>query len=205
MVAWLKAEMRLMLDEEVARAGLIGDGRLADDPDKIDETNIRPIYSEDPLYAIRHIVDFSTTTAEMVDEVVVAQAEYKGQGTPNFYATKATITSMLLLRDTLGRRLYGTKAELASAMGVKDVIAVDPMNGVSRTDATAGVVDLVGIVVNPADYTFGADKGGAIGMFDDFDIDYNQQKYLIETRLSGALKEPYTAVVIEKKHTGQVN
>ena len=203
-VSWLKAEMRLMLDEEVARAGLIGDGRLADDPDKIDETNIRPIYSEDPLYAIRHIVDANTTVAEMVDEVVVAQAEYKGQGTPNFYATKATITSMLLLRDTLGRRLYGTKAELASAIGVKDCIAVDPMSGISRTDATAGVVNLVGIVVNPADYTFGADKGGAIGMFDDFDIDYNQNKYLIETRLSGALKEPYTAVVIEKKSAGAV-
>lgn len=198
-VAWLRAEMRMMLDEEIARAGLLGDGRTVEDEDKIaapsgdSGAGIRPIYTDAVFYT--HRVTFEGTDAEdYVDEIVRGMAYYKGSGNPNLYATQSTITDMLLIKDTLGHRIYKTKQELAAALGVVSIIQVEVMEGVTNTEETLG---LHSIVVNPRDYTFGADKGGDVNAFDDFDIDYNQFKYLIETRCSGALTKPKSALVFE--------
>lgn len=186
-VAWLKAEMRIMLDEELARAVLISDGRESDDPDKIDEDHIRPIAFDIDMYTTKVDLASGITPAELVDEVVNALNSYKGTGTPTFYTTQARLTSMLLAKDTLGRRLYPTKADLAAALLVSDIVPVEVMEEES---------DLVGVLVNLSDYTIGADKGGEVSLFDQFDIDYNQEKYLIETRVSGALTKPKSAIAL---------
>jgi hypothetical protein len=193
-VAWLKAEMRLMLDEEIARAVLVGDNRPADDDDKIDEDHIRPIAYDIDMYntTVELAVDISPT--DLIDAVVNAMDSYKGTGTPTLYTTQRRLTSMLLAKDTLGRRLYPTKADLAGALLVQDVIAVEAMEQDS---------DLVGVIVNLTDYTIGADQGGNVSMFDNFDIDYNQQRYLIETRISGALTKPKSAITL-KVNSGRV-
>jgi HK97 family phage prohead protease len=186
-VAWLKAEMRIMLDEEIARAVLVGDNRPADDEDKIDEDSIRPVAYDIDMYTTRVDLAVDISPTDLVDAIVNALDGYKGTGTPTLYTTQKRLTSMLLAKDTLGRRLYATKADLAGALLVRDIVAVEAMEQDS---------DLVGVIVNLQDYTIGADSGGNVAMFDDFDIDYNQQKYLIETRISGALTKPKSAVAL---------
>ena len=190
-VAWLKAEMRVMLDEEVARAGLVSDGRDPEDPDKISETNIRPISKDDNFYAHKVQVPANTAGSTLVEEILRARVNYKGTGTPVYFTTEAILTDLLLVKDKVGRRLYPTEAELAAALRVGRVIPVEVMEGILDANGAA----LVGILVNMQDYVYGADKGGNVSMFDDFDIDYNQYKYLIETRLSGALVKPKSALV----------
>ena len=196
-VAWLKAEMRMMLDEEIARAVLVGDGR-APGPDKIDETCIRPIWTDADLYA--HHVDIAAvkTVEEIVEIIFRSKVNYKGSGAPIFYTTTSTLIDMLLVKDINGRRLFGSETELASALGVSRIVEVPVMDNLTRTDN--GVTwNLLGIIVNLKDYNMGATKGGQISMFDDFDIDYNQYKYLLETRCSGALIHPKAALVIEQR------
>jgi hypothetical protein len=189
-VTWLQTEMRVMLDEELARAILVGDGREIDDSDKISAQNVRPIYGDDELYVTNLNVDLSDASSsadEIVDAVVNGLRYYRGSGNPIMYTTLPYVSRMLLAKDTLGRRLYATKVELAAAMGVSDIIPCEAL------EATAG---LIGIVVNLADYTIGADKGGEVSMFDFFDIDYNQFKYLMETRVSGAMTKYRGALTI---------
>ena len=199
-VMWLKAEMRLMLDEELARAILIGDGRLVDDEDKIKDpmganegAGIRSILHDHDLYAATITVDDSSTSIQTVDAVVAAMGFYKGSGSPTFYTTLPVLTSLLLTRDQFNHRMWKTPAELASELGVGNIVTVEVM----ETEE-----DLVGIVVNLRDYTLGTDKGGETNFFDDFDIDYNQYKYLYETRLSGALTKLRSALVIKKSAAG---
>lgn len=198
-VSWLKSEMRLMLDEELARAILVGDGREPDDDDKINEENIRPIFNDDDLYAHHVDVGAETTTEDKIDMIIRAKKHYKGSGSPAYYTTTDEVTDMLLLKDKLGRRLFASRTELAATLGVSEIIEVPVMEGVVRTDSSENKFDLLGIMVNLKDYTVGADKGGQVSMFDDFDIDYNQYKYLMETRCSACLTKPKSAVVIEKK------
>lgn len=203
-VAWLKQEMRMMLDEEIARAILIGDGRDVSSEDKIkdpigaaDGIGIRSITNDHELYVTTltvNVDDASSTYDEVIDAVMDGMEFYKGTGTPDFFTTIRELNKFLKAKDTMGRRLYNSKTEVASALGVRDIILVEPMN-----DET----DLVGIVVNLADYNVGTDRGGEVSMFDDFDIDYNRQKYLTETRLSGALTKIKSALVIRK--TASVN
>ena len=203
-VAWMKMEMRMMLDEELARVILVGDGRDTLSTDKINEDNIRPILSDADLYAHHVALANDIATKDLIDELVKARKEYKGSGNPVLYTTTDQLTDMLLLKDTLGRRLYSTKAELASAIMVSEIIEVPVLDGVTRVRTEdAKVMSLVGIIVNLQDYNLGADKGGAVSMFDDFDIDYNQYKYLMETRCSGALIKPKSALVIEKLPVAQ--
>ena len=200
-IAWLKQEMRVKLNEELARAYLIGDGRLSSSDDKINEGNIRPIYSDDDLFTIKVQVetaagdDTATKLDKMMTAVLKARKNYKGAGNPTFYTTDDTLTDLLLLKDKIGHRLYKNEAEVAQALRVKEIVTVPQMEGM--TGKLGG--EFVGIIVNLADYTVGADKGGAVNMFDDFDIDYNQQKYLIETRCSGAMTTPFGAMAIEYK------
>ncbi|UYL87275.1 major capsid and protease fusion protein [Arthrobacter phage BenitoAntonio] len=188
-VVWLKAEMRLMLDEELARAVLIGDGRESDDEDKVDEDKIRPIAYDADMYAHQVVVASDLAPGEIVETVLRTRTYYKGTGTPTFFTTDAILTDLILEKDKVGRRLYETEQSLAAALRVDKIVTVEVME-----DAP----DIVGIIVNLADYTIGSDKGGEVNMFDDFDIDYNQQKYLIETRVSGALTKPKSAVVIKR-------
>ena len=195
-VTWLKAEMRMMLDEEIARAILIGDGRLSSDDDKINETNIRPIYKDADLYAVKVAVKNPTSIKDKIDAIIKSRKEYKGSGNPTLFTTEDFVTDCLLLEDTIGHKIYKNEAEVATALRVKEIVTVEVMEGVTRED-TGKTLSLDGIIVNLTDYNVGADKGGAVNMFDDFDIDYNQQKYLIETRCSGALVKPYSALVIE--------
>lgn len=203
-VAWLKSEMRMMLDEEIARAILIGDGRLSSSDDKINETNIRPIYNDAELYTIQAKVTVASTATDddkakaVIKAAVKARKDYKGSGNPTFFTTEDFLTDALLLEDTLGHRMYKTAAEVASAMRVSNIVTVPVMEG----QKGVGNGDLIGIIVNLNDYNVGADKGGAVNMFDDFDIDYNQQKYLIETRCSGALTKPKSAIAIEMEVSG---
>lgn len=198
-VAWLKSEMRVMLDEEIARAILIGDGRLSSSDDKINESNIRPVASDSELYTIRQKVSVPANATDddkakaMIKSAVKARKNYKGSGNPTFYTTEDWLTNALLLEDTQGHRLYKNDGEVAAAMRVSKIVTVPVMEGVKGPEGG----DLIGIIVNLADYNVGADKGGAVNMFDDFDIDYNQQKYLIETRCSGALIKPYSAIELE--------
>lgn len=198
-VAWLKSEMRIMLDEEIARAILIGDGRLSSSDDKINESNIRPVVSDSELYTIRQKVSVAANATDddkakaMIKSAVKARKNYKGSGNPTFYTTEDWLTNALLLEDTQGHRLYKNDADVAAAMRVSKIVTVPVMEGVKGPEGG----DLIGIIVNLADYNVGADKGGAVNMFDDFDIDYNQQKYLIETRCSGALVKPYSAIELE--------
>lgn len=198
-VAWLKSEMRIMLDEEIARAILIGDGRLSSSDDKINESNIRPVVSDAELYTIRQKVSVAANATDddkakaMIKAAVRARKNYKGSGNPTFFTTEDWLTNALLLEDTQGHRLYKNDSEVAAAMRVSKIVTVPVMEGVKGPEGG----DLIGIIVNLADYNVGADKGGAVNMFDDFDIDYNQQKYLIETRCSGALIKPYSAIELE--------
>ena len=198
-IAWLKSEMRMMLDEELARAILIGDGRLSSSDDKINEGNIRPIVSDADLYTIKKKVTVKTTATDpekakaFIRMAVKARKDYKGSGSPTLFTTEDWLTECLLLEDTTGRRLYADENALRSAMRVSSIVTVPVMEGVKGPNSG----DLMGIIVNLNDYNVGADKGGAVSMFDDFDIDYNQMKYLIETRCSGALIKPYSAIVLE--------
>ena len=202
-VAWIKSEMRMMLDEEIARAILVGDGRLTSDDDHISETNIRPIWKDDDLYTIKTkiTVDASATDDDKAKAVIKAAVKsrknYKGSGNPVLYTTEDFLTNCLLLEDTQGYRLYKSEQDVATAMRVSRIVTVPVMENLSRTDSESKTRNLVGIIVNLNDYNVGADKGGAVNMFDDFDIDYNQQKYLMETRCSGALIKPYSAIALE--------
>ena len=200
-VAWLKAEMRVMLNEELARAILVSDGREVDDDDKINEENIRPIAKDDDMYAHHILLPADVTNEELPDEILKAQLEYKGSGNPTIYTTAQLALSMLLIKDKIGRRLYNTEAELSAAIGVKETVRVPVMEGATYEDANGEIYDVLGILVNLRDYTVGATAGGAVSMFDDFDIDFNQYKYLIETRCSGALTMPKSAVVICRKRS----
>ena len=208
-VVWLKGEMRLMLDEEIARAIMVGDGRTAGEEDKISPDHIRPIWGDDPFYTIRAQVELDTSASEddkykaLIRAAIKARKNYKGSGNPTFYTTEDNLTGMLLLTDTTGRDLYESADQLAKKLRVKEIVTVPVMENLTRTaDAKDGTLTgktmtFEGAIVNLVDYNVGADKGGAVSMFDDFDIDYNQQKYLIETRCSGALIKPYAAIALE--------
>ena len=206
-VVWLRMEMRMMLEEEIARAQLVGDGRLSSSDDKIKEDKIRPIATDDAIYTIEIQIPETATTAQMIDEIIKGRKQYKGTGTPAFYTTPDINGDMLLLKDTTGRRLYNTEADLAAGIRAREIIEVPVMENkvVVLTPATATETGLqkrlVGISVNMTDYSLGADKGGSISMFDDFDIDFNQFKYLIETRCSGALTMPHSAIAYWKLET----
>lgn len=200
-VVWLKKEMRMMLDEELARAFLIGDGRLGSDDDKINEANIKPIATDAELYTVAAQVDVAADASEadvakeFINTVIRSRKHYKGSGNPTLFTTQDVLTSILLLEDGFGHKLYRSIAEVATALMVKEIVVVEPMESEEVKGRNGG--KLMGIVVNLNDYFVGADKGGAVAMFDDFDIDYNQQKYLIETRCSGALVKPYSAIAVE--------
>ena len=203
-VAWQRAEMRGQLDKELARAMLIGDGRDLSSDDKINEQNIRPVLKDDDMYTIKYTVtkgaDYKDTNNSASDNDSVAKGiiraaiksrkEYKGSGNPTFFTTEDILTQLLLIEDQNGRRIYESINTLATAMRVKEIVTVPEMESLT---------DIYGIIVNMADYTTGADKGGAVNMFDDFDIDFNQMKYLMETRMSGALTKPYSAIVLKKE------
>lgn len=196
-VAWIRTEMRTMLNEEIARAILIGDGRMADSDDKIQENHIRPIASDVDLFNIKVPVTVSASDSEeeaakkTINAIIRSRKNYKGSGNPTFFTTEDVLTSMLLIEDGIGHKLYKTEAELATALRVRDIVTVEPMHAFAVNGKT-----LIGVIVNLADYVVGADKGGEINIFDDFDIDYNQQKYLIETRISGALVKPFSAITL---------
>lgn len=200
-IAWLKSEMRMMLDEEIARAILVGDGRLSSSDDKINEQNIRPIWKDEDLYTIKSLITVPTggsLAEEFIDQSVRAMKDYKGSGSPVAYMTDEMLTECLLLKDTNKHRLYKSADEVATAMRVSSIVTVPVMEGLTRTSGS-DTLELKALIVNLNDYNVGADKGGAVNMFDDFDIDYNQQKYLIETRCSGALTKPYSAIALEVK------
>lgn len=208
-VAWLKREMRMMLDEELSRAVLVGDGRIPTDNDKINEDNIRPIYQDDDLYTIHYDVDgYDSFTSDddrsnaVVDAALRARKDYRGSGTPVFFASADVITDLMLAKDKIGRRLYPTMEQLKAALRVSDIVEVPVFEGVTRTSTDPDTHvetthNLLGLIVNLSDYTIGADKGGAVTMFDDFNIDFNKYEYLIETRCSGALHVPYSAIALE--------
>lgn len=203
LVTWVKSEMRMMLDEELSRAALIGDGRGIADEDKINEDCIRPIYSEDDMYAIKYPVtitpeaDTNVRADAIVEAAVRSRKDYRGTGNPTFFTTTEVLNDLMLAKDKNDRRLYNTQAELAAAMRVSEIVEVPVMEGLSRT-VEGKEHELIGIIVNLTDYTIGADRGGAVTLFDDFDIDYNKYTYLIETRLSGSLNKPYSAIVLEE-------
>ena len=206
-VSYMRKEMRGMLDEELARAFLIGDGRLASSDDKINEQNIRPIWKDDDLYSVKVNVEFAQddTDDKKAKKVIRAAIKnrklYKGSGNPVLYTTEDWVTEMLLMEDTLGHPMYDTVDKLATAMRVSKIVTVPVMENQKRVTKTGDAKELIGIIVNLKDYNVGADKGGAVAMFDDFDIDYNKQKYLIETRCSGALIKPFSALVLETPTT----
>lgn len=199
-VAWLRNEMRGRLEAEIARAMLVGDGRSSASDDKIIETKIRPIATDVALYTVPVVIspedpqDDEPTTSEVIDAVIRARKDYKGSGVPSLYIRSDILGDMLLLKDSLGRRIYNTMEELSSALRVKEIVDVPVMDDIVNPDPKAAYSELIAILVNMADYALGADKGGAVTMFDDFDIDFNQQKYLIETRVSGALAVPHSAI-----------
>ena len=200
-VAWIRAEMRVMLNEEIARAILIGDGRLASSDDKIQELHVRPVATDVPLFntqvkiSVAANADEETIAKATINGAIRARKNYKGSGNPVFYATEDVLTEMLLLEDGIGHKLYKTEAELATALRVREIVTVEPMEN-HQISINSKNYPLIGIIVNLADYNIGADKGGQINMFDDFDIDYNQYKYLIETRISGALIKPFSALTL---------
>ena len=204
-VSWLKAEMRTMLDEEIARAILVGDGRLASSDDKINEQNIRPIWKDDDLFTIKATVNVTSTSTdeekakEFIRTVIKSRKNYKGSGEPTLYTTEDVLTDCLLIEDTNGRIIYDSVSKLATTLRVKEIVTVPVMENLSRQNSSSETLNVMGIIVNLSDYDVGADKGGARSMFEDFDIDYNQQKYLIETRCSGALIKPYSAIALESK------
>lgn len=202
-VAWLKTEMRMLLDEEIARAALITDGRDASSDDKISELCIRPIWTDDDVFTIKQVVTVGSTATDeqiaksFIKNAIKARKNYKGSGNPTLFTTEDMLTDMLLIEDSTGRVIYDSEEKLRNALRVAKIVTVPVMENQTRTvsDVTR---TLMGIIVNPVDYNIGADKGGAVNMFDDFDIDYNQMKYLIETRCSGALVKPYSAIALEK-------
>lgn len=208
-VVWLKSEMRMMLDEEIARAILVGDGRTPAAEDKIQETHIRSVWNDDPFYSIKGTMKFAAepTSDELaeafIEKAIRTRKEYKGTGNPTLYTTEDMLTNMLLLKDKIGHFIYKNVSELATTLRVANIVTVPVMEAQTRTPGSTETTltgkkpSLDGIIVNLKDYNIGADKGGAVSMFDDFDIDYNQQKYLIETRCSGALTIPYSAIVLE--------
>ena len=207
-VAWIKAEMRMMLDEEIARAIMIGDGRLASSDDKIQESHVRPILNDDELYSIKENIEFtedeqadpdydSIKAKKLINLIIKSRKDYKGSGNPKLYTTEDFVTDCLMLEDGIGHKLYKTEEELRTALRVSQIITVPVFENITREDKFGVEHNLTGIIVNLNDYNVGADKGGSISMFDDFDIDYNQYKYLIETRISGALIKPFSALVIE--------
>lgn len=209
-VSWLKTEMRGMLDEELARAFLVGDGRLSSSDDKIDETHIRPIWKDENLFTIK--APFKVRSAATSDDkakafihaCIRAKKDYKGSGNPVLFTTEDVLTDCMLMTDTIGRDLYDSMDKLAKKIGVTDIVTVPVMEGLTREDSGT-TYQLYGIIVNLNDYNVGADKGGSINMFEDFDIDYNQQKYLIETRCSGALIKPYSAIAVELDTTNHIS
>jgi hypothetical protein len=201
-ISWIKTEMRMMLNEEIARAILLGDGRPASSDDKINEQCIRPIYKDEAFYSIKNLVEFAQDdtaaikTKKTIDSIIRSRKFYKGSGNPTLFTTEDFVTDCLLLEDGIGHKLYKSVGEVATALRVSKIVTVEVMEGVSRVDN--GVTkDLIGIIVNMNDYSVGSDKGGSVNMFEDFDIDYNQQKYLIETRCSGSLTKPFSAIVVE--------
>ena len=207
-VAWLKGEMRMMLNEEIARSALVGDGRTTGTDDKISEDNIRPIWTDNATYTVRKPITVPAGATDddkakaFIRAAIKSRKDYKGSGNPTLFTTEDVLTDCLLMEDGNGRVIYETVDKLKTALRVSDIVTVPVMEGLSREGAgtDAGYdFGLMGIIVNMSDYGFGADKGGAVNMFEDFDIDFNQQKYLIETRCSGALMRPYSAIVLELK------
>ena len=196
-VSWLKTEMRMMLDEELARAYLLGDGRSPSDDDKINEQNIRPVAKDEALFTIQKAVNVTSNATDddkakaFIKAVIRSRKEYKGSGNPTLYTTEDMLTTCLLLTDTTGRDIYEDVNQLCKKLRVKEIVTVPVMEGVKAKDGN----DMLAILTNMNDYNVGADKGGSVNMFDDFDIDYNQQKFLMETRCSGALTKPYSAIV----------
>lgn len=212
-VAWIKAEMRFMLEEELARAVLIGDGRQSGDASKINESNIRPVLTDEDLYTYHHIMpdlpsDENELGRRLIKEALKARKNYKGSGSPTFYGDVDAITAMLLVEDTTGRRLYNTITDLASAIRVKEIIEVPVMSNLTRAGRSSvpsengKTFKCHGLIVNMSDYKVGADRGGAVSLFDDFDLDYNKYEYLIETRCSGALYVPGAAISLESETVG---
>ena len=198
-VSLIKQELRLKLDEEIARVILIGDGRSNVDNDKIDEECIRPIYNDADLYTVK--IDITGTgdiNDEIINEVIKNRKKYKGSGSPTLFTTEDVVSGFLLLKDNNGRRIYSSIGEIATLLRVNNIVTVPHMEGLVRTDSKGKKYNVYGIIVNLRDYSIGTNAGGQVSMFDDFDIDYNQQKYLLETRLSGALTVPFSAMVIEK-------
>ena len=207
-VSWIKSEMRVMLDEEIARAILVGDGRSTASDDKINESNIRPIWKDDSLYTIKATVQLGASETEttkgkkFIKAVLKARKNYKGSGNPILLTTEDVLTDLLLIEDANGRNIYESVDKLATALRVSKIVTSPVLEnqtraGVELVDGDTKTRTLMGIIVNLADYTVGADKGGAVNLFEDFDIDFNQEKYLIETRCSGALTKPYSAIAIE--------
>lgn len=197
-VSWLKNEMKGKLNEEIARAILIGDGRAITDPDRVDDEAIRPILKENDLYAIHKSLEASTTDETLVDDIVLASAELEGSGSPTLFIAKKRLVKMLLLKDKNGRRLYETEASLAGALGVSKIVTIPQFEGLEHE--IKGVIhELLAIVVDLRDYTIGSNAGAELGMAESFDIDFNQYKYLMETRLSGSLTAPYSALTISRK------
>lgn len=201
-VAWIKSEMRFMLDEEIARAILVGDGRNATDDDHISEEHIRPIWTDADLYSVKARVTYTNNASDSdkamanIKALIKNRKLYKGSGNPKFYTTEDVLADMLLITDTTGRFIYESVDKIKSTLRVSDIITVPVLDSLTRED-NGNTYALIGIMVNLADYNVGADKGGAVNMFEDFDIDYNKETYLIETRISGALTVPFSAIVLE--------
>lgn len=197
-VAWLKSEMKGKLSEEIARAILIGDGRQMTDPDRVDDEAIRPIIKENDLYAIHKSLEATTTDETLVDDIVMASADLEGSGSPTLFISKKRLVRMLLLKDKNGRRLYDTEEALAGALGVTKIVTVPQFDGLEH-ELKGATHELLGIVVDLRDYTIGSNAGAELGMAETFDLDFNQYKYLAETRLSGSLTAPYSALTISRK------
>lgn len=197
-VSWLKSEMKSKLNEEIARAILIGDGRQITDPDRVDDEAIRPILKENELYAFHKLLDVTTTDETLVDDIVLASADLEGSGSPTLFISRKRLVKMLLMKDKNGRRLYETEASLAAALGVTKIVTVPQFEGLEH-DVKGTNYELLAIVVDLRDYTIGSNAGAELGMAESFDIDFNQYKYLMETRLSGSLTAPYSALTISRK------
>ena len=203
-VAWIKSEMRMMLNEEIARAILIGDGRLTSSDDKIPEDHIRPVAFDSELYTVPIEVTVAAQATDddkakaIIRSIIKGRKEYKGSGNPVMYTTEDTLTDMLLMEDKMGRVVYDSVTKLATALRVSEIVTVPVMEGLKDSQGNA----VIAVIVNLADYNVGADRGGEVNMFDDFDIDYNAMKYLIETRCSGALTKPYSALAVKLKTAG---
>lgn len=197
-VSWLKNEMKGKLNEEIARAILLGDGRSVSDPDKVDEEAIRPIIKENELYAIHKVLETTTTDDTLVDDIVLASADLEGSGSPTLFIDKKRLVKLLLQKDKNGRRIYETESSLAAAVGVSKIVTVPQMNGFEH-EVKGAQCELLAVVVDLRDYTIGSNAGAELGMAESFDLDFNQMKYLMETRLSGSLTAPYSALTISRK------